>query len=82
MMVSNNFLNEGKNHKYFIVVESLCQVLPDLLFELFIFCFFLWDMIWSECVERMTFWDVDISHAIWNILHVSLIILCPFFFSP
>ena len=28
----------------------------------------------------MTFLEVDISHAIWNILHVSLIILCPIFF--
>lgn len=28
----------------------------------------------------MTFLDVDVNRAIWNILHVSLIIPCPIFF--
>lgn len=39
MMISNSFLSERDGNKYFIVVESLCQVLPDRLFQLFTFAF-------------------------------------------
>lgn len=52
-------------------------MLPDLLFELFIFLFF--NRTWFA-QNVCTFLDVGLSLPIWNILHVSLIILCLTFF--
>lgn len=79
MMVSNSFLNERENHKYFIVVKSLCQVLPELLFELGSFCFSYGTRFGQSVWNEWHFWDVDINRGVWNIIHVSLISLCPIF---